>query len=90
MLKQNFMVILWLKINQENLTSQSWSLRDISKIFSRIQNQKKFPDDHKTIETGINIQSISKEQMNKENVEKIIQLLKEIFMERVIEEIWWN
>ncbi len=48
-------------INQENLTSQSWSLRDISKILSRIQNIKKFPDDYKTIETGKNLLSTSKE-----------------------------
>ena len=80
-----------IKVNQDNLTSQSWSLRDISKIFARMKNQKSMNESFINVGTPINLlfyalSSTPKDQLNEENVDNIIKALKEIFKERVQEE----
>ena len=80
-----------IKINQNNLTSQPWSLRDISKIFLRIKNQKIFSENYKGIGTEINLlfyalSSVTMEQLNEEYIDNLIKALKEIFRERINEE----
>jgi hypothetical protein len=77
-----------IKINKENLTSQLWSLRDISKIFARIKYQKSQSENFKEIGTAVNLlfyalSSTQKDQLSDENVEKILLSLQEIFKEKV-------
>ena len=80
-----------IKVNQDNLTSQAWSLRDISKIFARMKNQKSFHEYFRNVGTAINLlfyamSSIPKDQINEDNVDQLIKALKEIFGERIQEE----
>ena len=78
-------------VNKENLTPQSWSLRDITKILMRIKNQKLYNENFKDIGTAINLlyyslSSTTQEQLNGEIVDQLIKLLKSIFREKVDEE----
>ena len=80
-----------IKINQNNLASQPWSLRDISKIFLRIKNQKIFSENYQGISTAINLlfyalSSTTKDQINEEFLDNLIKVLKEIFQERLNED----
>ena len=77
-----------IKVNHDGLTSQSWSLRDISKIFARMKNQKTFPENFKEIGTAVNLlfyalSSTQKDQIDEDNLDKILLALQEIFKERV-------
>ena len=77
-----------IKVNEGNLVSQSWSLRDISKIFARMKNQKTFQDNYKDVGIAINLlfyalSSTQKDQLYEETVEKLLLALQEIFKERV-------
>jgi len=78
-------------VNKENLTPQSWSLRDIHKILLRLKFQIEYSDNYKDIGTAVNLlyyslSSTTAEQLNEEVVDKLIKLLKSIFKERVKEE----
>ena len=69
-----------IEVNQKNLTPQPWSLRDITKIFSRLKNQKINNEDFKDVGTAVNllfyaISSISNEQSNDDVVYKLIKSL---------------
>ena len=73
-----------IKVNQDNLTFQSWSLRYIIKIFVRMKNQKTYSESFINVGTPINplfyaLSSTPKDQLNEENVDNIIKALKEIF-----------
>ena len=76
-----------IEVNQNNLTPQPWSLRDISKIFLRLKNQKINHVDFKDIGTAVNLlfyslSSISRDQLDEEVVDKLIKSLQSIFKER--------
>ena len=76
-----------IEVNQKNLTPQPWSLRDISKIFLRLKNQKINNVDFKDIGTAINLlfyslSAISMDQLDAEVVDKLIKSLQSIFKER--------
>ena len=78
-------------INKYKLASPSWSLRDICKIFERLKNQNIYHENFEDIGTPINLlfyalSATSKDRINKDNVDKLIKLLKEIFKERIKEE----
>jgi len=80
-----------MKINQNNLISQPWSLRDINKIFLRMKNQKKYCENYIKIGTAINLlfyalSSTSKDQLNEEDIDNLINALKEIFKDRIKED----
>lgn len=80
-----------ISLNQNNLTPHLWSLRDINKIFLRIKNQKYNNEYFKNVGTDINLlfyslSSIAMAQLNKDNVDKIIKLLKFIFNEIIDED----
>jgi len=56
-------------VNHDNLTSQSWSLRDIIKILLRMRNQKEYHENFKDVGTAVNLlyyslSSTTKEQLN--------------------------
>ena len=77
-----------MKVNQNNLTSQSWSLRDISKIFLRMKNQKKYHENYINIGTAVNLlfyalSSTTKAQLNEEVVDNLIKALEKIFKDRI-------
>ena len=79
-----------IKVNQNNLTPQPWSLRDINKIFLRIKNQKIFNDNYRGIGTAINLlfyalSSTTLDQINEEILDNLVNALKEIFKERLNE-----
>ena len=64
-------------VNKDNLTSQSWSLRDINKILLRIKNQKECSENFKDIGTAVNLlyyslSSTTTDQLNKEVVDSLI------------------
>ena len=81
-----------IEVNNRNLTSQSWSLRDISKIFLRLRNQVKLKEEFQNIGTAVNLlfyalsnisESSPEEKKKKEEMaDKLIQLLQEIFNEK--------
>ena len=79
-------------INKYKLASPSWSLRDICKIFEkRLKNQNIYHENFEDIGTAINLlfyalSATSKDRINKDNIDKLIKLLKEIFKERIKEE----
>ncbi len=86
-------------VNKENLTPQSWSLRDINKILLRMKNQIQYIGDFKNIGTAVNLlyyalSSTTKDQLNEEIVDKLIKLLKSIFGEKVnekdLEEVFYS
>ena len=86
-------------VNKENLTPQSWSLRDINKILLRMKNQIQYNEDFKNIGTAVNLlyyalSSTTKDQLNEEIVDKLIKLLKSIFGEKVnekdLEEVFYS
>ena len=77
-----------IKVKDYNLTSQSWSLRDISKIFARMKNQMTFPENFKKVGTAVNLlfyalSSTQKDQLYEDTVDKLLLALQEIFKERV-------
>lgn len=77
-----------IRINKDNLTPQSWSLRDISKIFARMKNLKIFPTNFKEIGITVNLlfyalSSTQKDQLYEDTVDKLILALQDIFKERV-------
>ncbi len=79
-----------IKINKDNLSSQAWSLRDISKIFARIKNQKTQSESFINVTTAINLlfyalSSTPKDKINEDNIDKLIKALKEIFENRIDE-----
>jgi hypothetical protein len=81
-----------MKVNQNNLTFQPWSLRDISKIFLRMKTQKKYHENYINIGTAINLlfyalSSTTKDQLNEEFVDNLINALKEIFKDRIKEDL---
>ena len=76
-----------IEVNQKNLTPQPWSLRDISKIFLRLKNQKMNNEEFKDIGTAANLlfyalSSVTKEQSDEEVVDKLIKSLQSNFKER--------
>jgi len=80
-----------IKVNQNNLDSQTWSLRDISKIFLRMKNQKIYHENYINIGTAINLffyilSSTTKDQLSEELVDKSIRALEEIFKDKIKKE----
>ena len=80
-----------MKVNQNNLTSQPWSFRDISKILLRIKNQKIYPENYINIGTATNLlfyalSSTTKDQLNEEILDNLLAALKEVFKDRVKED----
>ena len=79
-------------IEVQKITSQSWSLRDISKIFLRLRNQIRLAEQFQNIGTPVNLlfyalsnisESSTEEKKKKaELAGKLIELLKQIFKER--------
>ena len=89
-IEAKYCVDFMMKVNQNNLASQPWSLRDIIKIFLRIKNQKKIHENYINIGTAINLlfyslSSTTMDQLNEEDVDNLIIALKEIFKERIKE-----
>lgn len=71
-------------VNTNNLTPQPWSLRDINKIFLRLKNQKIKNEDFKEVGTAVNLlfyalSSITRDQLDKEIVDKLIKSLQKNF-----------
>ena len=79
-------------IEVQKITSQSWSLRDISKIFLRLRNQIRLKDEFQNIGTPVNLlfyalssisESSDDEKRKKDELAgKLIKLLEDIFKER--------
>ena len=72
-----------LRVNQKGILPQKWSLRDISKIFMRIKNQRSKEKDYINISTEINLifyalSSISKDE-ERAKAEKLSELISEVF-----------
>lgn len=70
-----------IKVNQDNFTSQSWSLRDISKIFTTMKNHKTFHEYFLNVGAAINLlfyslSSTPKAQINEEKLNQLIKALK--------------
>ena len=64
-----------IKVNKDNLTTQTWSLRDIHKILLRLKYQIEYSDKYKDIGTAVNLlyyslSSTTVEQLNDEVVDK--------------------
>ena len=76
-----------LEVNQNNLTPQIWSLRDINKIFLRLKYQNAYKDNFIEVGTPVNLlfyalSSITSEQIDEEIVDKLCKTLQSIFKER--------
>jgi len=80
-----------MKVNKYNLNPQPWSLRDISKIFLRMKNQKIYHENYRDIGTAVNLlfyalSSTTKDQLNDEVVYNLINALKKIFSDKIKED----
>ena len=70
------------EVNKANILRQKWSLRDIGKIFNRIKARKTGDNAYKNININTEIEllfalsPISKDEENKEILERIFKLKK--------------
>jgi len=79
-----------IEVNANNLTPQSWSLRDINKIFLRLKNQKKLKNQFINVSTAVNLlfyalssaSESTPEEKKKESSDKLIELLQNIFKDK--------